>query len=461
MLQIGDCVNSQKPKKWEVAAIAEIAAKVAMGPFGSSIKVDTFVPEGVPVISGAHLHGVRLDDTPGYRFIRLDHAQRLSNSNVCRGDVVFTHAGNIGQVAYIPRNSDFDRYIISQRQFYMRCDRSKVIPEYVASYFRSPHGQHQLLANTSQVGVPSIAQPVSYLRTVEIPVPPLTEQRAVVRVLETLEDKIDLNRRMSATLESMARALFKSWFVDFDPVRAKMEGRDSGLPQEIDDLFPARLVESEFGAIPEGWELTTLGDLCQPPQYGYTASAKSDPVGPRLLRITDINKAEWITWDDVPYCEISSSDLQKYRVVPGDILIARMADPGHGVLIEDDELAVFASYLIRFRPVDPVLSRFLQYWLRSRGYWEVVAGRFSGTTRMSINAQQLRSLPLVVPGCETVEAFALRINTLRAAVVAKANQTSSLIRVRDTLLPKLISGERRLPASVLARYDDTTRTITT
>ena len=156
---------------WREVTIEEIAEKVAMGPFGSSIKVETFVSEGVPVISGQHLHGFRVDDAPGFNFISPEHAQRLANANVHRGDVVFTHAGNIGQAAYIPESSKFECYVISQRQFYLRCDRSKALPEFVTLYFRSPEGQHKLLANASQVGVPSIAQPVTYLRTIEIPPP--------------------------------------------------------------------------------------------------------------------------------------------------------------------------------------------------------------------------------------------------------------------------------------------------
>ena len=154
-----------------------------MGPFGSSIKVETFVPEGIPIISGQHLHGFRVDDAPGFNFISSEHAQRLANANVHRGDVVFTHAGNIGQAAYIPEDSQFERYVISQRQFYLRCDRSKALPEFVALYFRSPEGRHQLLANTSQVGVPSIAQPVTYLRTIRISLPPLPEQQTIAHVL--------------------------------------------------------------------------------------------------------------------------------------------------------------------------------------------------------------------------------------------------------------------------------------
>ena len=253
---------------WGMARIEEVAEKVAMGPFGSSIKVATFVPEGVPVISGQHLHGFRVDDSPGFNFITGEHAERLANANVQRGDVVFTHAGNISNVAYVPENSEFERYVVSQRQFYVRCDRAKVIPEFVTAYFKTLAGQHQLLANSSQVGVPSIAQPVSYLRTIEIPLPPLSEQFRIAHILGTLEDKIELNRQMNDTLEQMTRALFKSWFVYFDPVRAKLDGRwrrdESllGLPSDLlYDLFPDRLVASELGEIPEGWEANTIADL--------------------------------------------------------------------------------------------------------------------------------------------------------------------------------------------------------
>src|SRR5882672_9655264 len=158
--------------EWETALIQDLAERVAMGPFGSSIKVETFVPLGIPVISGQHLRGIRLDDVD-YNFISAEHAEKLANANVRRGDVIFTHAGNIGQVAYIPTSSAYERYVISQRQFYLRPNPQKVLPEFIAYYFTSKEGQHQLLANTSSSGVPSIARPVSYLRTIKIRVPPL------------------------------------------------------------------------------------------------------------------------------------------------------------------------------------------------------------------------------------------------------------------------------------------------
>jgi type I restriction enzyme S subunit len=288
------------------------------------------------------------------------------------------------------------------------------------------------------------------LAQIGIRVPPLPEQRAIAHILGTLDDKIELNRRMSETLEQMARALFKAWFIDFEPVRAKMEGRwqrgqsHPGLPAHLYDLFPDRLVDSEQGEIPEGWRVGTLGELSEKPQYGYTASAREEPVGPKFLRITDINKLSWIDWSTVPFCEIGQEDLEQYRLHPGDVLIARMADPGHGVVIEEEVEAVFASYLIRFRLKDHAYVRYIQYWLRSDGYWDLVASRHAGTTRASLNAQVLSTFQVIIPPKQIVSAFGEIVNNLRNKVVAAVNESRTLTALRDTLLPKLISGELRV-----------------
>jgi type I restriction enzyme S subunit len=122
---------------WSYKKVEDIAQKIGMGPFGSSIKVETFVSEGIPIISGQHLHGFRLDEEQGFNFISEEHAERLKSANVYRGDVIFTHAGNIENVAYIPQDSKYERYVVSQRQFYMRCDLNQVLPTWIVYYFNS------------------------------------------------------------------------------------------------------------------------------------------------------------------------------------------------------------------------------------------------------------------------------------------------------------------------------------
>jgi type I restriction enzyme, S subunit len=194
------------PHGWQVKTIDELAERVAMGPFGSDIKVSTFVPEGIPVVSGQHLRGTLLDDSE-FNFVSIEHANRLKRSNVQRGDVIFTHAGSIGQVAYIPEASRYERYIVSQRQFYMRCNRALVSPFYITSYFKTPEGQHRLLANTSSTGVPSISQPVTYLRQLKMVVPP----SALLKVFDTTVGQIHLkmadNDHQSRTLATLRDTL--------------------------------------------------------------------------------------------------------------------------------------------------------------------------------------------------------------------------------------------------------------
>jgi type I restriction enzyme S subunit len=166
-----------KPEGWKITTVESIAERVAMGPFGSNIKVETFVDAGVPIISGQHLNGVMLADRQ-FNFVTDSHAAKLGNSNVQRGDIVFTHAGNIGQVSIIPETSRYERYILSQRQFFLRCDSRKVSPLFMIYFFRSAEGQHKLLANASQVGVPSIARPATNLKAIEFCLPSLAALKA-------------------------------------------------------------------------------------------------------------------------------------------------------------------------------------------------------------------------------------------------------------------------------------------
>ena len=172
-------------KQWPKMTIGDIAEKVAMGPFGSNIKVSTFVEKGIPIIRGNHLRNYFLEE-PSYNYITEDHASKLKNSIVYPKDIVFTHAGNIGQVAMIPEGSHFPYYIISQRQFYLRCNTKLITPEYVLLFFHSKTGQHELLSYANQTGVPSIARPATNLKKIRIPIPALDEQKEWLSVISPI-----------------------------------------------------------------------------------------------------------------------------------------------------------------------------------------------------------------------------------------------------------------------------------
>lgn len=212
------------PKGWSIARVEEISEKVGMGPFGSNIKTSTFVDIGVPVLNGKNLQQFLLEDSD-YNFITEIHAEKLKNSMVSAGDVVFTHRGTLGQVALVPEGSQYKKYMISQSQFFLRCDRAKARPEWIIYFFRSTNGQHLLLANASQVGVPSIARPVSYLRSIKIVLPSM-------KVMERFADLV-VNLHRSAVTNR-------------DRIRTLVTIRDTSLPRLISGHLRLPEAEQQF-----------------------------------------------------------------------------------------------------------------------------------------------------------------------------------------------------------------------
>ncbi|MBK9123590.1 MAG: restriction endonuclease subunit S [Chloroflexi bacterium] len=430
------------PENWTYSTLGQLvdlgSASLQTGPFGTNLLASEYKREGIPVIAVKNI-GVNAinidDDTP-----RVDEKtfRRLETYRIAEGDILFGRKGAVDRRAYV--NISQSGCLQGSDCIRLRLDARSFDPKYVSYVLGTPQYLAWITQNAGGTTMPSLNQTI--LRRVPLPLPPLPIQREIAHILGTLDDKIDLNRKMNATLEAMARALFKSWFVDFDPVRAKAEGRDpAGMDAETAALFPDGFEDSPLGDIPRGWRVGTLGEVSEKPQYGYTASASDSPIGPKFLRITDINKAPWIDWQNVPYCEIATLEMEKYRLRFGDIVIARMADPGHGALVEEDVEAVFASYLIRFRPRRTEYARYLQYWLRSSHYWYIVDGFKTGTTRASLNAQVLSGFSLLVPDVRVAKAFDLAVGELRNKIVANNSESRTLAELRDALLPRLMRGE--------------------
>ncbi|MEZ8193085.1 restriction endonuclease subunit S, partial [Vibrio sp. 1F279] len=243
---------------WPELTIDELKSSekgsIAMGPFGSRIKAENFVKSGVPVLKGGNLHGAYIDDNE-CDYLTEEKADELKSSNAFEGDIVITHRGTIGQVSIIPKGATYNRYVVSQSQLKVSLDKEKVNPYYVNYFLRSRIGQHRLLSYASQVGVPAIAKASTSVKQIQVPCPPLAVQDEIVSFLQSLDHKLTVNNQINQSLEEMAQAIFKSWFVDFDPVKAKMNGaQPEGMDAATASLFPEKLVESELGLIPEGWE---------------------------------------------------------------------------------------------------------------------------------------------------------------------------------------------------------------
>ncbi len=437
--------------EWPLERIDDVAEKIAMGPFGSSIKVETFVPAGIPVISGQHLQGSRLDDTR-YNFISIEHADRLANANVQRGDVIFTHAGNIGQVALIPNNSKYDRYVISQRQFYLRCNVKKIIPEFITYFFKTREGQHRLLANTSSSGVPSIAQPVSYLKTILVPAPPLSEQKAIAHILSTLDDKIELNRKMNQTFEDIAQVVFKSWFVDFDPVRAKVEGRDTGLPEYISVLFPDSFEDSELGQVPLGWNIMPLGELTNLTKGVSYRSSELTESDTALVTLKSFARGGGYRPEGLK--SFSGAYKANQVVTPGEVVVActdvtQAAEVvGRPAMVRPSsnyETLVASLDTLIIRPKDERLTSAFLYCLCGLNIFTAhTYAHTTGTTVLHLASNAVPSFRLALPSPNLVQAFN-KIAVLLLTKIQNAEQESeTLANLHDSLLPKLVSGELRV-----------------
>ncbi len=188
---------------WQTARISDICTRIAMGPFGSNIRVDNFVSSGVPVLNGANLTGFKLKED-SFNYVTEHKAMELKNSLAYRDDIVVTHRGTLGQIVYIPSSSKYDKYLISQSQFLIRVKPDKADSRFVTYFFHSPYGQHLLLSNASQVGVPALARPTTTFKSLEIPLPPLEIQKKIADFLCMLDEKIAINTSTNQNLETWA-----------------------------------------------------------------------------------------------------------------------------------------------------------------------------------------------------------------------------------------------------------------
>lgn len=425
---------------WQNVSVEDLTEKVAMGPFGSNIKVSTFVPSGVPIISGEHLHSTKMQDGR-FNFITEEHAERLRNSIVTHGDVVFTHAGNIGQAAVIPQNSRYKKYVLSQRQFYARCKKDRILPEYMAYFFHSPEGRHKLLSNASQVGVPSIARPSSHLKSIEIPLPPLDIQRSVCELLSILESRIDHTRALATNLEAIARRLFKSWFVDFEPVHAKAAGeKPAGLTEDIAALFPDRFADDELGEIPAGWKIGVLGNICELNPESWSARNH-----PELLEYIDLSNvksgriegATTYSWDESP--------SRARRVLHcGDTIVGTVR-PGNRsfALIAMDGLTGSTGFAV-LRPSHLHHREYLYLAATADDAIERLAHLADGAAYPAVRPDVVTGAEVVIPNAEIMRRFSAITCPMFDQIAVCQSEVSVFSSLRDLILPRLISGKLRV-----------------
>jgi len=266
---------------------------------------------GYPYVAIPQLRNGRIDLSNVRRITREHFDEWTQKAKPSANDVVLSRRCNPGETAFVPPDLEF---ALGQNLVLLRADGTTVYPPFLRWLVRGPEWWEQI-GKFLNAGAVFDSLKCADVPKFELRIPPMEEQRAIAHILGTLDDKIELNQRMNETLEAMARALFESWFMDFDPVRSKAEGRDPGLPQPIADLFPDRFEDSELGEIPKGWRVAPLPEVID---VNPTRALRKGVVAPYL------DMANMPTRGHAPDAVVDRPFGSGMRFVNGDTLVARI-----------------------------------------------------------------------------------------------------------------------------------------
>jgi len=389
---------------WQEGKLLDLALKFAMGPFGSNIKAENFTHEGVPVIRGKNLNSSRFVDGK-FVYLTEDKADQLKSSNCYPGDIVITHRGTLGQVCLIPF-SKYKRYVISQSGMKVTPNPKLLSSEFLLYFFKSRIGRHELLQNESQVGVPSISNPLTSLKSVVLNLPPIEEQKSIAIILSSLDDKIDLLHRQNKTLEAMAETLFRQWFV---------ENEAEGCPiTELVEFNPVRKLSK--GSIAPYLEMAALSTRT-------------------------FNPNNW-------YDRVFSSGT---KFINGDTLLARITPclengkTAYVTFLEDDQVAWGSTEYIVIRPHNNLHPFFGYVLARNQVFREYAEGCMAGSSgRQRVDINHLKKFDIGIVSSDVINQFNEMAETVVPKLHANMMQIKTLENLRDSLLPKLMSGEVRL-----------------
>lgn len=387
--------------EWKHYKMDELIEEISMGPFGSDVKKEFYVDNGVPILNGSNLQGFKLkEDCFGY--LTKEKADSLKKCNAHRGDIIVTHRGTLGQIVYVPVNSKYDRYVISQSQFRFRCKADLVDVQYLVYYFHTREGQYKILANASQVGVPALARATSTFRLIDIKLPPLDDQRRIASILSSLDRKIELNNKINADLEEMAQAIFKNWFVDFEPFK------------------DGKFVDSELGMIPEGWKVGCLGDLITI-KYGKDHKKLDDGTFP--------------VYGSGGFMRFVNSWLYNGE----SVLIPRKGTLDN-IMYVSEKFWTVDTMFFSVPKMDYVMKYVYNYIKRFD-----FSKMNEGTSVPSNTAARLNKMQILIPTHEVLEMYDETLCPIYNKRKMNDKESRTLSTLRDTLLPRLMSGELEVP----------------
>ena len=380
-------------------------------------------------------------------FVSSDRDERLRKGKLNRHDVVLTTRETVGNSAYFDATIPYEHVRINSGMVILRALQPALHPRYLYILTQSQLFLSQVQALRTGSAQPQL--PIRDIVRITIPLPPLPEQRSIAHILGTLDDKIELNRRMNRTLEEMARAIFQDWFVDFGPTKAKMEGLDPYLPPELWSLFPDKLVDSELGEIPEGWDVKSMGD-CISLERGL--SYKGAGLASKGMPMHNLNSVhEGGGYKDYGIKFYKGEFKDRHVTRPDDVIVSN-TEQGHDRLLIGFAAIVpkrfgnhglFSHHIYRVRPNSSsgLTPDFICHLLNTRGMHETVSGYATGTTVNMLPTDALK-LPLaVVPSECVITMFSRFSETARTRQETLIQESQTLTELRQNMIPKLVSGE--------------------
>ena len=427
---------------WREVVLEDVASEITVGHVGPMAL--EYVADGIPFLRSQNVEYLRIN-TDDIKFISPGFHGRLQKSSLKPGDVVIVRTGKPGTCAIIPESlpvANCSDLVI------VRCG-AELDPRFLAYYVNSIASSH---VAAHLVGAVQQHFNVGSARTISLSLPPLYQQRAIAHILGTLDDKIELNRRMNETLEGIAGAIFKSWFVNFDPVRAKAEGRDTGMPKHIADLFPDSFVDSELGEIPKGWEVLSLAECVNVARgLSYKGSGLSNSGLP-MHNLNSVHEGGGYKYEGIKYYE---GEYKPHHVVrAGDVIVAN-TEQGHFRLLIGYAAIVperfggeclFSHHIYRVRSKNSLglTPDYLCQLLNTSVMHDTVSGYANGTTVNMLPIDGLQSPQIVVPPSVLIRFFDQHAKSIRKRLEEMIDENRTLAALSDTLLPKLISGEIRI-----------------
>lgn len=437
--------------KWDKVSIDALKStnrySCVGGPFGSSLSRKHYEESGVPVIRGVNLSGDEFKDSD-FVYVSVEKGESLSRNLAYPGDLVFTQRGTLGQVALIPEDALFPQYVVSQSQMKLSVNPDVADAFFLYLYFRTKATKKRIEKSAIVGGVPHIN--LGILKGFEVELPPLSIQKKISALCMGFDKKITLNNQINQTLEQMAQTLFKSWFVDFDPVKAKMNGEQPKgmnapfLSKEVASLFPEKLVESELGLIPEGWEILPSENVATV-AIGKTPPRKEpqwfseDNKDVTWISIRDMGNTGTYALDSSEYLTQEAVDKFNVKVIPHNSLILSFKLTVGRVAITHGEMATneaIAHY--KLSKDARVSTNYLYSYMKQFNFDSL--GSTSSIAK-AVNSKIIKALPVVVPSKEVLDSFDTLVKPLFDKIKSNQMENRSLEGLRDTLLPKLLSGE--------------------